>query len=304
MSHDNSHRITFGLNIWLHLVIPAIFVALLLAAYATTLTKKKPANTPAPQTPLVQKLPELSPQNNISASQSNSIEIDILTRRLGILEAEALRLNAFGSRIVKMARLDPDEFAFEKEPSIGGASLSENQDNDYGIDADTLMHSIASLEKQLVDQRNRLEGMLQVLQGRILDKEILPDGMPIKKGYISSRFGFRRDPFTGKARMHKGIDYAGKTGTPVSAVAGGIITFAGRKGGYGNIIEVDHGDGLVSRYAHLSKIIGKRDQVVKKGDLIGRVGSTGRSTGPHLHLEVLKKGVQQNPAMFLKNRNK
>jgi len=122
--------------------------------------------------------------------------------------------------------------------------------------------------------------------------------MPIEKGYISSKYGFRRDPFTGRKRMHQGIDFAGRKGTPVNTVAGGVVQFVGRKGGYGNVVEIDHSNGLISRYAHLSSIDVKPDQVVKKGERIAAIGSTGRSTGPHLHLEVLKNGVRQNPARY------
>ena len=302
-SHDGTHRVTFALNIWLHLVVPALFVAVLMGVYVSTqLTGMSSPVIVKEARDRVEKPLEL---DKISNTQKYKIDVNILARRLGILEAESLRLNAFGTRIVNMAKLDPAEFAFEKAPSRGGARPSKDredknnsEEDGYGISADALMKSIRSLEKQLLDQRNRLEGMLQVLNGRILDKEVTPNGMPIEKGYISSRFGFRRDPFTGHKRMHKGIDFAGRKGTPVNTVGGGVVQFVGRKGGYGNVIEIDHSGGLVSRYAHLSKIKVKADQVVKKGETIALVGSTGRSTGPHLHLEVLKNGVQQNPAKY------
>jgi murein DD-endopeptidase MepM/ murein hydrolase activator NlpD len=252
-------------------------------------------------TQVVPDLPVNTATKMISSAETYKIDVNILARRLGVLEAESLRLNAFGTRIVNMSKLDPEESAFDDAPSQGGARAIDDVDEPqagYGISADELMKSINDLDKQLLDQRNRLEGMLQVLNGRILDKEIMPNGMPIEKGYISSRFGFRRDPFNGHKRMHKGIDFAGRKGTPVNTVAGGVVQFIGRKGGYGNVVEIDHSDGLVSRYAHLSVINVKADQVVKKGEHIASVGSTGRSTGPHLHLEVLKNGVHQNPAKY------
>lgn len=306
-SNDGSHRITFAFNIWLHLVLPALFVAILMGMYVTTQVKK--------DIRLDSKFSQLLPIQFVvkndkpavivkQAVTDVGIDMDILSKRLGILEAESLRLNAFGSRIVKMAKLDPEEFAFDEMPSRGGLRSDDDSENQpdseagYGISSDELMKSIDLLERQLIDQRNRLEGMLHVLNGRIIDREIKPNGMPIEKGYVSSNYGFRRDPFTGRKRLHKGIDFAGRMGTPVKTVGGGIVQFVGKKGGYGNVVEIDHRDGIVSRYAHLSVIKVNLDQVVKKGERIGLVGSTGRSTGPHLHLEVLKDGIQQNPAKF------
>ncbi len=299
-SQDESHRVTFSLNIWLHLVIPALLVATLMGILVSTQSMFK-----SRLVQVVQKTTTVEESKApVSADDTHDVQINLLARRLGMLEAESLRLNAFGARIVKMARLDPEEFAFDESPSVGGArGVDENGavDNDagYGISVEALMQTINDLEKQLMDQRNRLEGVLQVINGRILDKEVMPDGMPVEKGYISSRFGFRRDPFTGKKRMHKGIDFASRKGTPVSSVAGGVVQYAGNRGGYGNVVEIDHGDGIVTRYGHLSVIEAKVGQVVKKGDRIALVGSTGRSTGPHLHLEVIKNGVQQNPARYL-----
>lgn len=308
-SNDGSHRVTFAFNIWLHLVLPALFVAILMGFYVNTQVKTNVRLSSS----FSQFMPlhfEVKKQlSKVSAFQQNhlpplaAIDLDILARRLGVLEAESLRLNAFGARIVKMAKLDPEEFAFEEEPPRGGLRGADEQDLEftdagYGISSVEFLGSIDALEKQLIDQRNRLQGILRVLNGRIIDLEVKPNGMPIEKGYISSRFGFRRDPFTGRKRMHKGIDFAGRLGTPVKTVAAGVVQFAGRKGGYGKVVEIDHSDGLVSRYAHLSEIDVKVNQVVKKGDLIAKVGSTGRSTGPHLHLEVLKNGKQQNPAHY------
>ena len=296
-SSDESHKVTFALNIWLHLVVPAFFIAVLMGIFVDVhmVSDLQVTNVVSAATPL--KLDGLT-RGTVSSSEAYEVEVNIIATRLGALEAESLRLNAFGTRIVQMAKLDPEEFAFEEAPSRGGANPLKEQEAGYGVSSKDLMQSISTLEKQLLDQRNRLEGVLQVLNGRILDKEVMPDGMPVEKGYISSKFGFRRDPFTGATRMHKGIDFAGRTGTKVNTVGGGVVQFIGRKGGYGNVVEIDHSDGVVSRYAHLSAVKVKLDQVVKKGELIALVGSTGRSTGPHLHLEVLENGVQKNPAKY------
>lgn len=300
ISEQTSQRVSFTLNLWSHLIIPSILVALLFGGLLV-LQKRPDHDINTIIQPVVSEQENMmsSSTANLSTEQKQEIEFDILSKRLGVLEAESLRLNAFGSRIVKMARLDPAEFAFDDKPSQGGVSQEEDGDNSgYGVSVDELMEAIELLEKQLLDQRHRLEGMLYVLNGRILDREVKPSGMPVQNGYISSSYGFRRDPFTGKKRLHKGIDFAGKLGTDVAAVASGIVSYVGKNGGYGNTIEIDHGGGIVSRYAHLHRIDVKRDQVVKKEQVIAQLGSTGRSTGPHLHLEVIKDGVQQDPAKY------
>lgn len=325
LSNDQSRRVSFSLDFWTHLVLPSLLLTVVIVAIAWLATqythrtqgdKNVAAQTTSSADSLIEStqngwVSPVSPSSDDTTPHSlpynpYTTDIEILTRRLGILEAEFLRLNAFGSRIVKMAKLDPDEFAFDESPSLGGAVIdtpsSGDDKNGYGMSAEKLMSAISQLESQLTNQRNRMEGMLTVLQGRILDKEVIPDSMPIKKGYISSKFGFRRDPFSGRKRMHKGIDFAGKIGEEIKAVAGGVVSFAGRNGGYGKSIEIDHGEGLVTRYAHLNKINVKRDQIVNKGELIGELGNTGRSTGPHLHLEVLKNGRQVNPSKYLKKK--
>ena len=162
-----------------------------------------------------------------------------------------------------------------------------------------LLGAFESAETQIDRQRSVLEGLYQVLEGMALQEEILPSSRPVKKGYISSRFGTRRDPFNGRSRMHNGMDYAGPTGTPIYAVAGGVVSFSGRKGGFGNAVEVDHGNGLVSRYGHLSEALVSEGLVVKKGDKIALMGSTGRSTGSHLHLEILQGGEAIDPQGYL-----
>ena len=161
------------------------------------------------------------------------------------------------------------------------------------------MKAFQSSETGLERQKGMLATLEQIHEGLTLQEEVLPSGRPVKTGYISSEFGFRRDPFNGRRKMHKGVDYAGPTGTDIYSVGGGVVSYVGQRSGYGNVVEVDHGDGLISRYAHLSMQKVKEGQIVKKGDLVAAMGSTGRSTGPHLHLEVLKNGEQLNPREYL-----
>ena len=169
-SQDESHRVTFALNLWLHLVVPAMFVAVLMGVYVTTQVVSKDAGNGMTTQEIAVVIPNSSLQTEmttVSNAETYEIDVNILARRLGVLEAESLRLNAFGTRIVNMAKLDPEEFAFDDAPSQGGARAVDDVDEPqagYGISADELMKSINDLDKQLLDQRNRLEGMLQVFK--------------------------------------------------------------------------------------------------------------------------------------------
>ncbi|MFN3786585.1 MAG: M23 family metallopeptidase, partial [Thiothrix sp.] len=168
------------------------------------------------------------------------------------------------------------------------------------MSSNAFLASFQAVEMSLDRQKGMLATLDQILEGITLQAEVLPSGRPVRAGYVSSEFGLRRDPFNGRSRMHKGVDYAGPMGTDIFAVGGGVVAFVGNRGdGYGNVVEIDHGDGLLSRYAHLSEANVREGQVVKKADFIARMGSTGRSTGPHLHLEVLKNGEQVNPRDYL-----
>ena len=307
LSQDGSRRASFCLNPWTHLIIPALVVALLIGGLSINqiLGLYQLDNTPQ-QTQLSEKETgkilsalekQMSTVKQIKEKYSNyTVDVDALTKKLGALEAETFRLRALGARVVKMAKLDPEEFNFDVEPARGGSDYTDDNEPET---ASELMKSVSQLDKILSGQQNMMTVMSQIIQGRILDQEIKPSGKPVAKGYISSPFGYRRDPFSGRGRMHKGIDFAAKTGTHVYSVAAGVVSFVGRKGGYGNAVEVDHGNGLVSRYGHLSQPKVVEGTLVKKGDLIALSGSTGRSTGPHLHLEILQNGKQINPSQYL-----
>lgn len=308
LSQDGSRRASFCLNPWTHLIIPALVVALLIGGLSINqiLGLYQLDNTPQ-QTQLSEKETgkilsalekQMSTVKKIKEKYSNyTVDVDALTIKLGELEAETYRLRALGARVVKMAKLDPKEFNFDVEPGRGGSDFVE--ETNQPVTAADLMKSVMELEKKLSNEQGMMSGMSQIIQGRILDQVIKPSGRPVSQGYISSPYGYRRDPFTGRARLHKGIDFAARTGTPVHTVAAGVVSFVGRKGGYGNAVEVDHGNGLVSRYGHLSKFKVEVGAVLKKGDLIALSGSTGRSTGPHLHLEILQNGKQIDPAQYL-----
>ena len=307
LSQDGSRRASFCLNPWTHLIIPALVVALLIGGLSINqiLGLYQLDNTPQQTTLSEQETSkiltaleqQMSTVKQIKEKYSNyTVDVDALTKKLGELEAETYRLRALGVRVVKMAKLDSSEFDFDIKPGRGG---SIEQDDNELSSAAGLMRSVARLDKVLSSEQQMMAGMSKIVQGRLLDEEVKPSGKPVEKGYMSSPFGYRRDPFNGRSRLHKGVDFAAKTGTPIYSVATGVASFGGRKGGYGNTVEVDHGNGLVSRYGHLSKAKVAIGAVVKKGALIALSGNTGRSTGPHLHLEILQDGTQIDPSKYL-----
>jgi murein DD-endopeptidase MepM/ murein hydrolase activator NlpD len=156
-----------------------------------------------------------------------------------------------------------------------------------------------SMDAQIDDRRRQLTALQNLIMTRELARQIVPGGRPVESGYISSLYGQRTDPFDGNQATHRGIDFAGAAGSQVLAVADGIVSHTGLDGGYGRMIEVTHGDGYVTRYAHNAKVLVKPGQTVKRGDAIALMGSTGRSTGPHVHFEVLRNGKPMNPLSFV-----
>ena len=227
------------------------------------------------------------------ARQSAESELDALAARLGKMQANVIRLNALGQRLVKVAKLDSKEFNFKDSPSYGGPGEGEGT---ASMDFDDV---IASLDKQLNTREEQLAVLEEVIMSRQLRSESKPRGRPITKGWTSSYYGKRADPFTGKLAMHKGMDFAGKEGSGIVAVASGVVTWAGDRYGYGHLVEINHGNGYSTRYGHNAKLLVKVGDSVEKGQVISQMGSTGRSTGPHVHFEVLKNDRQVNPAKFV-----
>ena len=221
--------------------------------------------------------------------------LDALGARLGQLQAHVTRLNTLGARLAKMAHLG-DDFNFSSVPPIGGpvdpASLKT-------IPMSDLIAQLQQLSRELDDRGDQLEAMETLLTGRRLQKQVFPAGEPVRSGYISSGYGRRTDPISGKIEFHEGIDFAGHFGEPVRAVAAGVVTWADKRTGYGNIVEINHGNGYVTRYAHNKKNLVHIGETVKKGQVIALMGSTGRSTGPHVHFEVVKNGIVVNPDGYI-----
>ena len=226
-------------------------------------------------------------------------DIDALSSRIGLLQAHVMRLDALGRKLVKMARIDKGEFDFENTPALGGPEALTNK----GLDPDELTQVIDQLGFELQNREDQLVVLENLVLNENLQKEVQPSGRPIVKGWISSYYGMRTHPLSGRREMHKGIDFAGKLGGPVIAVAKGVVTYAGKRYGYGQVIDIAHGNGYTTRYGHNSRLLVSVGDTVEKGFQIAEIGSSGRSTGPHVHFEVLKNGRVTNPVRFIRAAN-
>jgi murein DD-endopeptidase MepM/ murein hydrolase activator NlpD len=191
-----------------------------------------------------------------------------------------------------MADLEDMEFGFDSPPGIGGPAPEYLQES---IDVSDLLDALAQLEAGLQDKAEKLSAMESMLIDRTLREQTLPDGAPVAGAWVSSLFGFRSDPVTGKREFHQGIDLAGRPEMPIAAVAAGIVTWSGIRYGYGNMVEISHGNGYLTRYAHNRKNLVAVGERVEKGEIIALMGSSGRSTGTHVHFEVVRYGTHVDP---------
>jgi len=226
--------------------------------------------------------------------------LDTMAISLGQMQARLLRLDSLGTRLVKVAGMKPQEIDFSNVPGQGGAYLPAGQQD---ISLSSMNQQLGELSTLLTDRGDKLAALETLLQQDRLRKKMLNTIPPVTSGYYSSNFGWRADPFTGKSAMHEGVDFVVPQGTPIHAAASGIVVYAAMHPQFGNLVEIDHGNDILTRYAHASKLLVEVGQVVKRGQLLSLVGSTGRSTGNHLHFEVRFKGLAQNPTRFLHNNN-
>ncbi|MDD5057975.1 MAG: M23 family metallopeptidase [Sideroxydans sp.] len=223
--------------------------------------------------------------------------LDAMAVSLGQMQAQLQRLDGLGARLTKLTGMKTEDFSFGQVPSQGGPFIPAP--NQKEISLESMQQQLDGLGALLSDRGDKLVALETLLQQDRLDKKMLPSVAPITAAWYSSNFGWRLDPFTGKSAMHEGVDYMVPQGTPIYASASGVVVFADTHPQYGNMIEIDHGNDVVTRYAHASKLLVKVGQVVRRGNEIALSGSTGRSTGPHLHFEVRYKGIAQNPVRFL-----
>jgi murein DD-endopeptidase MepM/ murein hydrolase activator NlpD len=224
-------------------------------------------------------------------------KLDALASRVGLMNAHVIRLDALGRRLTEMAGLDKGgEFDFEHSPAQGGP---EGVIDGAGARAPELVTMLDDLAHQIQDRERQLAVLENLIAARNLRRQIVPDGRPVLQGWISSYFGSRADPFDGRSAFHKGVDFAAPEGSQVVAVASGVVTWSRDRFGYGRCVEINHGNGLVTRYAHNQKLLVAVGDTIQKGQPIALIGSTGRSTGPHLHFEVLKGGRAVDPMSFV-----
>ena len=223
-------------------------------------------------------------------------QVAVLAKRVGQMQAQLLRLDALGKHLTDVAKLNRGEFDFDNPPAVGGPETGPGE----GPVVPALDSMLESMDAQIDDRRRQLTALQNLILTRELASQIVPGGRPVESGYISSLYGQRTDPFDGNQATHTGLDFAGAAGTRVLAVADGIVSHAGPDGGYGRLIEITHGNGYVTRYAHNAKLLVAAGQTVKRGDAIALMGSTGRSTGTHLHFEVLRDGRSVNPLSFVR----
>jgi murein DD-endopeptidase MepM/ murein hydrolase activator NlpD len=221
---------------------------------------------------------------------------DAIAIQLGDMKAHVIRLDALGQRLTAMAGIKSSEFNFGQDPPQGGPEADIPGARPEIGDIATMLKN---LQSQIDLSGSQLSALENVILARQLGQEIHPEGRPVSAGYMSSGFGRRVDPFTGGTEFHEGIDFAAPEGTRIRAVAAGIVTWAGPRGGYGNMVQIDHGNGYATRYGHADKVLVHVGETVKRGDVLALVGDTGRSTGPHVHFEVLRNGREVNPARFV-----
>ncbi len=229
-------------------------------------------------------------------------QIDALTLRLAELQGRITRLDAVGERLTVTAKLDDGEFEFDEVPAVGGPEDVAGSDSFHT--KSSLIDAIDQLSKQIDSREQQLDLLQDLLENKVITDSAFVAGLPIRKGWLSSRFGSRTDPFTGKNAWHSGIDMAGKRGSDIISVAAGVVTWAGDRYGYGLLVEVNHGNGYVTRYAHNQAAKVKVGDVVSRSQVLAEMGSSGRSTGPHVHFEVIKNGKNVDPQLYIYRASK
>jgi len=239
------------------------------------------------------------PSENVELKKQ---QLTALTMKLAELQSHVLRLNALGGRLADNANIPEQEFDFEKLPPSGGPTAKSGDISRKSFA--NLLVEISQLEKTLEHKENQLSMLESLTLGHHIENTRYLSGRPITKGWLSSYYGLRKDPFNGKPSMHKGIDFAGKEDGEIIATASGIVSWSDDRYGYGLLIEINHGDGLKTRYGHNKKLLVNVGDVVVKGQVIARMGSTGRSTGPHVHYEILRNDKQIDPTKFVYRKAK
>ncbi|TCS36916.1 peptidase M23-like protein [Paucimonas lemoignei] len=227
--------------------------------------------------------------------------LNAMAVKLGEMQAQLMRLDALGERVQGLAGVKPEEFNFKEKPPRGGIDpgAANGSGASHELSMQEFQQTLDALSKDLEHRADYLNVVESALMAEKIKFKMLPTVKPVNASYNASTFGWRLDPFTGRSTFHEGIDFAAPAGTPIVAAAGGVVIAAEYHHQYGNMVEIDHGNQLTTRYAHASRLHAQVGDIVKRGQHVADVGSTGRSTGAHLHFEVLVKGAQQDPHKFL-----
>lgn len=300
--HRGSRSIEIGRHGFLALLAGVVVVpGLLFAAGFHTARQQQAALVPREVLSAWQEQLQ-SQSHEVEQSKLLSAEaLEALAVRVAQLQAGLVRLDALGQRVSRAAQLDGGEFDFSAPPAVGGPGEGESGEI---YSPPPFTEVLDQLAAQLEDRMQQLDIVASVLGSRKIHNEQEVAGRPVLKGWVTSIFGYRTDPFKGHRTWHNGIDFAGQAGAQVVTLASGVVTWSGEQAGYGNMVEVAHGDGYVTRYGHNRRNLVKVGDVVKKGQVIAELGSSGRSTGPHVHFEVLKNGKALDPESYINRQNR
>ncbi|MDB2616720.1 peptidoglycan DD-metalloendopeptidase family protein [Luminiphilus sp.] len=226
-------------------------------------------------------------------------KLEAMTRRLAELQVRVTRLDALGTHLTALAGLEGGEFNFAAEPALGGPMMPLLPESQTSLPA-PLKDAFDGLSVALSDREMQLDILAGLLFDAEAQTEAIPAGRPVLSGWLSSAYGSRTDPFTGKRAWHQGIDFAGAGGDHIIAVASGVVSWSGERTGYGTLVEIAHGDGLITRYAHNRENRVEVGDLVRQGDVIALMGNSGRSTGPHVHFEIFKHGRAVDPSSYVR----
>ena len=295
--HAQSVRLTRDRVVWAGIGLVAVLALAGMAGFLTARSTSIPQNE-HDKARAVWKGQLAAQQQEIEAlKESSSATSEALGRQLARMQARLMRMEAIGTRMLEVADLDETEFTFSEVAPQGGPAARQ-----VALPLPTLKAQIDELQGKLVAREQTLGVLDSVLtDSRYYSGKVIA-GRPITWGWMSSPYGYRVDPISGKRAWHAGVDFAGKAGSDVVAVASGVVTFAGKRSGYGMLVEISHGDGYVTRYGHHESLAVETGDIVKQGQVIGAMGSSGRSTGPHVHFEVLKNGRTVDPASYVAQR--
>jgi murein DD-endopeptidase MepM/ murein hydrolase activator NlpD len=292
-------NVSFKVNLpkaqWLP--IAAVFLLALTLLVRTILVDNTETDAVRQQLITAQQEYSAEKQQLIALKRQAEHQLSALTLKLGEIKGQVNRLDALASRVAGQANIPSEEFDFDLEGNVGGPN--SEQANDVLNSAENLFDQMDGMLLKLDAQERKMAVLESILMNTHIEEEVFVSGRPITSGWLSSYFGVRKDPFTSMPAMHKGLDFAGDEDADVVATGAGVVTWADSRFGYGNLVEIDHGDGVVTRYGHNKSLLVDVGDIVTKGQTIGKMGSTGRSTGPHVHYEVLKRGKQIDPLPYV-----